>query len=489
MLNATFQTGAYTRKVASVKAQSLVEIKFSGQDIGEVVAVYPQISLNSAEVASGRTSYGGRLICTVVYADESGALCRIQKGAEFSHHHDDERFAPAQHCDCQLSAERTQLKREGSSYVVSIVVGAQISVFESAQRSFISDVEGAVCRREEGKLFNAVSFSGESEVDDDFDCVASDILVPSARALVLDCNVKTGLIEVSGEIYLTLLAVRDGSPVGLDRVIPFKAEISCEEAVLPRRGVARAEIKDMSVDCRVNEDSGKCDVDFNATLAIFGRFCEEEQVTFVSDLFSAESQIVVTRSDERENIFTDLKVYSERVSGLCATKAKVDYTCSFLATALPEVEFSRTEGGIEGSVSATLIYSQGGEIHSTQVSLPFAVKLSGLSAGDCAINIAVCGISIRQRAEGECEAEAVLKITAEDGAENCVSYLTEVQEGEAREVNDSAISVYIPTAGDDLWETAKKLLSPPESIQATNPELKFPLTGKERILIFRPRTQ
>ena len=61
-----------------------------------------------------------------------------------------------------------------------------------------------------------------------------------------------------------------------------------------------------------------------------------------------------------------------------------------------------------------------------------------------------------------------------------------LKDGSVKEY-DSALSVYLPARGDGLWETAKKLLQSPEQIQATNPELSFPLTGNERILVYRPK--
>ncbi|MCH5146671.1 MAG: DUF3794 domain-containing protein [Clostridiales bacterium] len=484
MLNATTATGAYTRKIAELKAQSIVEIKFTEQDMGEIVAVHPQVSLSSAEASSGRLNYGGRLICTVVYA-EGANLCRVQKGVEFSHHVDNDNLAPAQNCDCTLSCEHTRVRREGSFYIVSVVVGASVTFSDSAERSYIQSLDGAIIRREEGKLFNAVDFSGESEVDDDFNLVATDILVPSAQPVVLNCSVHSGFVEVSGEIYLSLLAVREGSPVALDRVIPFKAELSCERAIVPSPAGCRAEIKDMTVDCKVNEERGKCDVTFNATLGFAGTFFEEEDVSFISDAFSAENELKLNFCEEQSHVCTDVKVYSERVSGLCATKAKLDYTCAFLAAALPRAEYTSTQSGVDGSVSATLFFEQGGEIRTTEVNLPFSVSLSGLNSREGGVTVAVLGMSLRQRAEGECEAEAILKIAVLDGERHTVRYLIAAEEGEKKAVNNSAISVYIPAAGDGLWETAKKLGCTPESIQQTNPELSFPLSGKERILIFR----
>ena len=486
MLNANYRTGAYLRAVTSIKTQSIVEIKFT-QEMGEVLAVYPQVSPSTAEISSGRINYGGRLVCTVVYCDEDGKLCRVQKGAEFSHRAEDEALAPSQQATYTLSCERSALRREGSAYVVSVVVGADISVSDSAERSFIASLDGAVCRNDDGVLYNAVDFSGESEIEDDFDCVLSDILMPSAKALVLDCTVKSGVAEISGEIYLSLLGIRDGLPVCLDRVIPFKAELTAEDASVTRRAFCSAQIKELSVEGKVNEERGKCDVTFSSTLAFSGRYYEEENVSFISDAFSLENRLKLTYAEETTEVCSDIKVYSERVSGLCAAKAELDYTCQFLAAALPKAEYSLTDSGIAGSVSAILIYSREGEIHSTDVDLPFSVTLAGLNVCKT-LSVAVCGISIRQRAEGECEAEALLKISAQECTEYCVKYLTGAEEGDAVPCVESALSVYMPTAGDGLWETAKKLCAKPEDIEKTNPDLAFPLTGKERIVVFRPRT-
>lgn len=486
-LSTQYSTGTYQRRIAVIKSQSVVEIRISGQDIGEVTAVYPQVSLSSCAAASGRVNYGGRLVCTVVYADGDGKLCRIQKGAEFSHFADDERLAPAHNTVCSLICEKAQIKRDGSAYIVAAVVGAEIHVFAPAERNILTEA-AAVLMRDNRKLYTAVTFSGESEVEDGFDCNAEDILIPAAKVLIFDCNCRAAAVEINGEIYLSLLAVRGGKPVCLDRIIPFKTEIACADALLARKAVCRAEIKDINLEARVSEDKGKCDVELAVQLGFSGVYYEEDEVPVILDAFSRENRLKLSYAEEEASPCTEIKVYSEKVSGLCAVKAKLDYTCAFLAAALPAAEFARTEDGIEGAVSATLIYEQNGEVHSAEINLPFAVKLSGLNCGGEEISVAVCGLNIRQRSEGECEAEAVLKISAADCEQQSIKYLTDISEGEKLQTTDCALSVYVPAAGDGLWDTAKKLLQTPEEIIASNPELNFPLSGKERILVYRPKT-
>ena len=485
-LSTQYSTGTYTRRVAVLKSQSIVEIKFSDREAGEISAICPQVSLTSCEISSGRATYGGRLVCTLVCTDEEGKLSRIQKGAEFSHYCDDDVLAPAHSGQCSLVCDKTQIKKEGSSYVVAVVVSAEISVYAQAERNMLTSAEGAILKRDTAKLCSAVTFSGESEVEDDFDCNAEDVLLPSAKALVTDCACGSGAVKIGGELCLSLLALRGGKPVALDRVIPFKAEIACEDALLEKNAVCRAEIKEISVNATVNE-SGKCVVELVARLGFGGRYYEEEEISLVSDAFSPDCKLNLTYGEETCSPCTEIKVYTERVNGLCASKAKLDYTCAFLAASLPRAEYARCDDGIEGSVCATLLYEQNGELKTTEVNLPFSVRLAGLGAG-AEISVAVCGVNLRQRAEGECEAEAVLKISAADCEDSIVRYVTQMEEGEPVQANPSALSVYIPSAGDDLWTTAKKLCQSPEEISATNPELSFPLSGKERILVYRPKT-
>ena len=489
-ISTQYSTNTFTRRIADIKSQSIVEIRFSGQDAGEIVAVYPQVCLSSCETSNGRINYNGRLVCTVVYADENGKLCRMQKGAEFSHFADDDTLAPAQSGVCALTCDKTTVKREGSSFVIAAIISADINVYARAERSYISGAEGAYVRTESVSLASAVCFSGESEVEDDFDADSVvDVLIPCAKAVVLSCVCGTGEVEAGGEIYLSLFAMRQQSPICLERIIPFKCVIPCDDASAGRRAAARAEICDLNVTANVNEDRGKCQINFVCNLSLSGWFADEHSAEVAVDAFSDTNEVVVTRSEELLPRCVDVKVYSERVSGLAATKSKLTYDCKFLAAALPRAEcaFNEQSGCVEGAVNTVLIYEQNGEIKSTDVNLPFTVALSGVAEQGQRVfeDVAVCGVSVRLKAEGEAEAEATLKICATVCDEKSVNYITAMEEGEEVEVNDCAVSVFLPAAGDGLWDIAKKLKKSPEEVKACNAELEFPLTGKERILVYR----
>ena len=99
----------------------------------------------------------------------------------------------------------------------------------------------------------------------------------------------------------------------------------------------------------------------------------------------------------------------------------------------------------------------------------------------------MCGVGVRRKGGGEIEAEGTLKILVKTYEEISSAFLSDIEEGDEIEENDSAISVYLPVKGDDLWTTAKRLLQFPEEFQKCNEGLNFPLQGEERLLVYRQK--
>ena len=54
-------------------------------------------------------------------------------------------------------------------------------------------------------------------------------------------------------------------------------------------------------------------------------------------------------------------------------------------------------------------------------------------------------------------------------------------------LSESAISVYVPRAGDGLWELSKSLKKSPEEVAASNPDIEFPVREGQRVIIYRKK--
>ena len=147
-------------------------------------------------------------------------------------------------------------------------------------------------------------------------------------------------------------------------------------------------------------------------------------------------------------------------------------------------------GEAEGAIFADVMLCDADGVHrSAELSLPFLFPVKFEEGCIAEAEATVCGLSVRQRREGEAEAEATLKVTLKLYKETTAEYISETEEGEAYKENDSAISIFIPRAGDGLWEIAKQLKRPPEEVEKSNPELKFPVKEGERIFIYRQKSE
>ena len=181
--------------------------------------------------------------------------------------------------------------------------------------------------------------------------------------------------------------------------------------------------------------------------------------------------------------------FTERVSGVAALSPEISGEYTLLAALLPRAEIACKKTGrgaeAEGVVNAeVLLRSADGGYKTCSLSLPFLFPANTdgeIVEADCI----VCGLNVRRKKDGETEAEATLKICMRTYETETWEYVNEVTEGVALESKTSAISIFIPRAGEDLWQVAKRLHQDPDDLQKCNPELEFPVKEGERIFIYR----
>ena len=144
-------------------------------------------------------------------------------------------------------------------------------------------------------------------------------------------------------------------------------------------------------------------------------------------------------------------------------------------------------GTAEGVLFADVVFVDGDGLHkTTRLSMPFEMPVNGYADGVTG-EATVCGLTVKKRSETEADAEGTVKLVIRKTEKEVSEFVTGAQAGKAYEEKTCAVSVYMPTAGDGLWETAKKLRQTPEDLERNNPDLCFPLEGKERIFVYRQK--
>ncbi len=490
MINTQTETFRGYGRLARASAQTAVECRFGGEP-ETVLSSHASVVLLSAEASNGEVHYTGRVHFSLVYEDGERHVCRSEKGVEFSAKAEVPACSPALTARVGLQTENISVRREGASVYLSVLIGADISLFGDKTFDYLTGGD-LICKREALPLITAHLCGGAAEADDEFETeFIGDILLHAETVNVTGAVCETGTLVADGEVNLCILALKgENELVSFERLVPFRVEIPCDAAAAGRNAEVRVSVTEASLNAVADEERGKCTITAELTLNAEGCVYEETELDAVTDAFSATHAVTLSSESVKTSGVGECVRLTERISGKAALSSPVDFSDVFQAVTLQRAEANLVSGEetrAEGVAMATLIVlGTDGTHRGVEISLPFSLPVAAEEG--CAVSVLVCGMSARQRQEGEVEAEATLKLTLVPIKTADVTFLTGAEEGELIPIPDCAVSVYIPRAGDGLWELAKSLKKSPEEVAESNPDIEFPIKNGQRVIIYRKKS-
>ena len=472
-------------KLFGLSTQTAVECRFPEAET--VLSAHATVNLAGADAGNGEVRYYGRALFSIVYEDSDRHVCRAEKGVEFSAVAKDERIVPAHTVRAQLAVENISVRREGASIFVTALLGADIAFFGEQSFDYLSGGD-LVCKRDPVTVYTAHLAEGATEIEDDFEVEKiGDILQHAETVHITSVSCGAGELKTEGEVFLGILALRGEDLVSFERLIPFRIDIPSDAAQPGCRAQVKVNVSEVNLTADADEERGKCRVRATLSVRAQGIISEEVAVDGVTDAFSRTNQVKLSYSENGSEGTGETVQLTERVSGRAALSAGLDFSDTLQAVTLQRAEANlvRGENGMraEGVALATLLVrASDGSRRGIEMSLPFSVPVQAENAdGD----VIACGMSARQKEEGAIDAEATLKFTLTERLHSSARLVSSAEEGEPVPEKDCAISVYVPRAGDGLWELAKRLNKSPEEVTASNPDLEFPIREGQRVVIYR----
>ncbi len=491
MIKPHYENYRYTTEICTAESGSIVECRLAGGEIGNILAIRASLSPTECICQDGEIKYGGKLTLYILYEDGESHVCRAERGAEFTHRAEHPQVTPACFAIPSFTAQNITRRREGSNVYVSVVVGAVFKVFAETQAEYLLDGEGLTVKQEERTFIKTLTVKGGAEADDEFEIdYVGDILMHAENVRISSAETGAGIVSVEGEVALQFCALKeDGVLCSYERLVPFKTELLHEDCLSGTPVAVKARVTDAKLSVVTDEEKGKCKVEAQTDIALTAELYLKDTLKVATDAYSARHDIRLKKEEKKSFYCAETLRFTERVSGVAALGETIDYSTSLKAALLPKAELTVKNGEAEGAVEAdVLLKDKDGGYKTTKMALPFVFPVNAEQSAYTEAEAIVCGLGLRQRKEGEAEAEATLKVTVRRYLEERADYIAAVEEGEEYPENDCAISVYLPCAGDGLWETAKRLRRDPEELQKSNPELEFPLKGGERIFVYRQKS-
>ena len=453
---------------------------------------YPQVSVNG-----GKMEIFGRAIFNVIYVNVDGATVKTECYQEYSFETDVKDSICGVTADIEV--EKTDFDLAGTKLVLSAYLCAHPKVFCDKEISYLSSGENAIVETIDKTYSKSYGVrQGVFPVEEEFelDYEIAEVLSQKASAIITSVQCGVGCVIIDGEATVSALLLQNVEKSDIikeNKVLPFRVELEYEEAMPAFLAVASCNQKSLKSDVSVDPEKGNSVVAINLSLSFEAEVFSEETVSLVRDAFSL-TEITETENGECE-YFVPSEVRSCKAKLIGRANAEIPVDCTITAVGGEKVEITEIVPEPDGlkiiGVLSLKAYLKDGEgkVGTQVLEAPFEEKLECVvcDGGDISLKVIVYDGQARIITPNEVEITAGLSANAYFSQKRTINYVKNLKAIREKEVCTSAISVYIPMEGEELWSLSKRLNVSPETLIQTNKDLNFPLTGKERIVIYRQK--
>lgn len=148
---------------------------------------------------------------------------------------------------------------------------------------------------------------------------------------------------------------------------------------------------------------------------------------------------------------------------------------------------------IKGVLNSDVVYqldTEEARIESVLAEIPFEVKLKDDRVDEntiCTLDIKTRDIDARNKRAKEIDVLAEISISINIINNNKKTVLQDINLGEKRTQNIMPFGYYIIPEAQSLWDASKLLLVSGDLIMAQNPDLQFPITSPQKVIIYRQK--
>ena len=443
------------------------------------ILVRPEITDSTAD--ENGTGFVGKAVFSLFYLTENG-LNKTERSIEFSGKTESQQGA----IWVSAETEKTDYDESGEYLSLGAVIGVNVKADNTLELTAVSGGEGLVVKSEitEGQKCFGLK-TGAYTIEDEFDLSyeIAEVFTQNATVCLKKSSCGVGTVILEGELYFTALLQRadKNDIIKESKTIPFKIETEYEDAMPDMVSVSGIVLKSFTTEITVDKDKAKSTVKAIANTEYANRVYAPQEIKTVIDAFSVTNEIKLEEKTYNHKTVLPMAVTETEVEG--SYPISVNESAEFIAFGYETITLERKEKEgkpyLYGSLEGTAYFND-------QVLIPVKISVPINKEADidkdCDYTLCDC-TAVRHGDQIEVKAKIIIRSYPK--TENSIRYVEKVEEGQEKKVNLSAVSVYIPFENEDLWSISKRLSVCPDQLVATNTDLQFPLSGEERIVVYR----
>ena len=492
----------YAKRVYTFNETIKAECKVDNLNDCEILSTIPQLATPKVETTDGAIKVYGRLTFFIAYQKE-GVIKRLESSAEYSATIKNDQVTSEQSAFVTANVIKCDEYYSTSSLILTATIDLGCDLIKPCKAEFISAGQDVILKTEIlpiaksfGKKQSKITVTEEFELPKLID----EVIYHTENVFVTDCKAGIGSILIDGDCTITSYILQKNSNSDIVKethTFPFRLEIAEERAMPTMQAIARANVESAKIFVTCYEETGTSTVKAEVELLLVGEAFDTVDTPIAIDAYSTFEEL----STLSEELYFEQKHVPVCVTEKFCERINFDELAvgTKIVTAYPNGISNFYTNVLDGKLNidatigfTTIFKDENGACFSKQLTLPVSINTDyNVSQNQTA---SICSFyptdfNAKQISLGELEVYGAVRFCVYAETTNTVLALIDATVQGEIVPNDNAFSVYIPYKGEDLWSVSKRIGISPDEVVACNPELDFPLTGDERLLVYRQKTK
>jgi len=485
----------YIEKLVSTQVVVKATLDTS-QENGVILGTSADARALAIEPMQGEVQINGKVNFKTIFSSAENGVVSLDYFADFTDTVKEENILPSSKLLLHLNVIDTDSTMSGQDIILTAVVEIVVEEIKSEESEALVNVgEGVFTKTENVNTQNLkMTAEGAFELYEEIEAGADidKILVYDAQIAVNSVKCGNNILNVSGEANAAI-SFKSGENILMKNIVmPFTEEMDADGA--NENSIAMPELFIKNKRIILSGNKGDNIIRAEMVVGIKAPIFEKTENKVVSDIYSNEVNI---ETEEKKikcvNIVKEC-CHKEKISAVANLNAGMKGVKSILSCCLSRNNLANLismnkEVLAEGLMTACVLYlDEDNNPTSVRAELPYSLKLPDEEVKENDIINGygtVYNVSARAENANEIEVKADIRLCISVSRQEYGKIITKINEGEKKDLKLNAVSIYIASGGEEMWDLVKYLSTSPEKIMEQNPDLKLPLNMGQKVKMYR----
>ena len=501
MVQPIFEKITYSQNTVTIKEQIKVNASTNeqSQEIESIISICPFATLESVSTQNGKINFNGKTNFYICYLDNEKCLKKCEAHSLFDGVVNDDKIKENLVVATNIVVDKVSSQTDGNFLSVTAYLSITFELSESVENDALTGGQGLHLKTKQVETCKGLGvkrcvYPMEEQIELPYQ--VEQVVYHGAQAVITAVQSGVGCIIVDGQVLLSLVLLQNSQKsdiIRVEKALPYRMEIECEEAIPNMVSVAGVKEKSIKTDIEVDQTNALSTAKVSISLEFEGQTFITDTLSVADDVFSTTNHLdtekCLSKISFQNECFT---VNFNLINRANVVELPLSSTLITIYNEKANILSHQIENQcliINGVYTAVALFSDGEKVFARQIEMPFDRSVEGNFSGEYEYGLCLKthgGLGkIISATSLEIQTQAYL--TCYPVKSSQCTFVKGVTVGEIKEQKDCAISVYLAQGGEQLFSLAKRLNESPENLLKNNADLQFPLSESQRVIVYRQK--